>query len=511
MAWGLSPKVIVKVPLVDFPPENYLAICRQALENLNWQISIIDKTGIIAFTGISWASYAEEISIRIVDNKAIVKSECVGYQMLFYDYSKNQQNIDLFFNEVEYAAYHLKNNIGDAIAGYNANLTENSEITLQNPPLAAKEKLSHVGTMFIFNDQFKVTPALVIINCVVYFAQLIGIIIIATILSKNKNLPDAETQFQDFWKIISGANNRDLVLSGQYWRLLTAIFSHVGFFHLAGNLIALVYIGSIIECRLGKFPYLLLYLLTGICASIVSILFRYDGYVMGASGAIFGLFGLFLALLCTDLYEKNARKAFFISTLIVVLLNIIPLGKSERIDHAAHFGGLLSGFILGFIAYKGITFKHRYAKQMAMGVAVLLVATFSFITISLTDKYDLYEFEKRKFDATAKLDQISDFFYDNENRYCTHTEKVDFLRKYALPKIVAHRKNIQNLAKLKLPTKLKAEADYIFAYNRLKLSMYELLYLEYKRPANKKYRIAINDLNERILALRAAYFAEKER
>ncbi len=338
-----------------------------------------------------------------------------------------------------------------------------------------------------------------------FVSQIIGIIVFSSLLSINKNIPDAGTLFQDFLNNIQGVNNRDMVLDGQYWRLLTAIFSHATIMHLFGNLISLVYIGSIIEYRLGKLTFFILYLLTGICASIVSLLFHYNGYALGASGAIFGLFGLFLALLCTDLYEKNARKAFFISTLIVVFINIIPYGKSDYIDHAAHFGGLISGFVLGFIAYAGIKIKHNYAGQISIVMAITIVLIFSAITLSFTDKYDLKEYERLKFDATRKLDQISDYFYDNENKYCTHTEKVAFLKKYALPKIALHRKKIKNITTLNLPQKLEKEADFTVAFVNNKLKMYENLYFEYKQPKNKTFREEINRLNQQILDLKANY------
>ncbi len=154
MAWGLSPRIIEKVPLNDFSAAHYLTICKQAFENLNWHISYIGNDGIIAYTNISWASYAEEVSVKIVKNTAILKSECVGYQLLFYDYGKNRKNLDLFFNEAEYAAFHLKDKYPEALENYALQIEAEPDFTIQNPPMAGKEGLSHLGTMFVFTQKF---------------------------------------------------------------------------------------------------------------------------------------------------------------------------------------------------------------------------------------------------------------------------------------------------------------------------------------------------------------------
>src|SRR5690606_22944035 len=107
ISWGYSPKIIRYIPLADFPADKYLIIATQAIANLGWNLSHISQTGIIAYTPLSFQSYSEEISLRIEGNFVIIKSECVGIQMLFNDYGKNSANLDLLFNEFEYVEYHL--------------------------------------------------------------------------------------------------------------------------------------------------------------------------------------------------------------------------------------------------------------------------------------------------------------------------------------------------------------------------------------------------------------------
>ena len=147
-----------------------------------------------------------------------------------------------------------------------------------------------------------------------------------------------------------GANFRPSTTNGEWWRLLTSAFLHGGLMHLAANMYGLAVVGSFLEPLLGRTKYLLAYLLTGILASCSS-LWWYDATVsVGASGAIFGLYGLFLALLVTKMFPPDFEKAFLASTIIFIGYNLL-MGFNGGIDNAAHIGGLASGFVVGLILY----------------------------------------------------------------------------------------------------------------------------------------------------------------
>lgn len=147
-----------------------------------------------------------------------------------------------------------------------------------------------------------------------------------------------------------GANYRPATVNGEWWRLLTSTFLHGGLMHLVCNMYGLLFVGVFLEPLLGKTRYLIVYLLTGIIASSAS-LWWYDATVsVGASGAIFGLYGLFLALLLTKVFPPDFGKAFMASTLVFIGFNLL-MGLTGGIDNAAHIGGLLSGFVIGLILY----------------------------------------------------------------------------------------------------------------------------------------------------------------
>jgi len=150
-----------------------------------------------------------------------------------------------------------------------------------------------------------------------------------------------------------GANYRPITIQGEWWRLLTSTFIHGGIMHLLANMYGLLFVGLFLEPLIGRFRFALAYILTGILASATSLWWHDATVSVGASGAIFGMYGVFLALLLTKLLPKEFSKAFLISTLIFVGFNLL-IGIAGGIDNAAHIGGLLSGFVIGLIYFPGI-------------------------------------------------------------------------------------------------------------------------------------------------------------
>ncbi len=96
-----------------------------------------------------------------------------------------------------------------------------------------------------------------------------------------------------------GANYGPLTLAGEWWRLISSCFLHIGVVHLLMNMYAFLLIGAQLEPRLGKLRFSVAYLLTGIIASGTSLWWHRHTISAGASGAIFGMYGVFLAMLTT--------------------------------------------------------------------------------------------------------------------------------------------------------------------------------------------------------------------
>lgn len=146
-----------------------------------------------------------------------------------------------------------------------------------------------------------------------------------------------------------GANYRPYTEDGQGWRLLTSIFLHGGAIHLVMNMVSLMFIGIMLEPVIGYKKYIIAYLVTGIVASITSM-YWHTVVGVGASGAIFGLYGVFGALITTPVINKKDKRGLGITIAIFVGYNLI-YGLTGGIDNAAHIGGLASGIIIGYIYY----------------------------------------------------------------------------------------------------------------------------------------------------------------
>ncbi|WP_082407016.1 rhomboid family intramembrane serine protease [Bacillus sp. JCM 19041] len=132
------------------------------------------------------------------------------------------------------------------------------------------------------------------------------------------------------------------MIEGEWWRLVTSMFLHIGMLHLLFNGMALYFLGSAVEQLFGSFRFLMIYFLAGIFGSIVSFAFN-DSVSAGASGALFGCFGalLYFGLKQPNLFFRTlGRNIFFLLLFNLVLGFIVP-----GIDNGAHIGGLIGGFL----------------------------------------------------------------------------------------------------------------------------------------------------------------------
>ena len=148
-----------------------------------------------------------------------------------------------------------------------------------------------------------------------------------------------------------GANRRFETTSGDWWRLLMSIFVHGGFMHLCLNISGLVIAAIFVEPLLGRKNYFILYISSGLCGSLASIWWYPNTISVGASGAIFGLYGAILGLLLTKAFPEEGKKGILMMIGIYVGINLL-WGLTGGIDNAAHIGGLLSGALIGIILYK---------------------------------------------------------------------------------------------------------------------------------------------------------------
>jgi membrane associated rhomboid family serine protease len=141
-----------------------------------------------------------------------------------------------------------------------------------------------------------------------------------------------------------GAAFPPAIAGGQWWRLLTAMFLHLGLLHLALNAYALWIFGQFVELSFGRWGILLLFLLTGFLGSVASYMFGIGG--VGASGAISGLFGAFIIYNFRRRHTLLAQGNLRLAASLIILNALLAIGVSN-IDWRAHVGGLVAGVAAG--------------------------------------------------------------------------------------------------------------------------------------------------------------------
>ena len=151
-----------------------------------------------------------------------------------------------------------------------------------------------------------------------------------------------------------GANFGPLVVEGQYWRLLSSTFLHIGLMHLAFNSIGLLIYGLLLERAFGRLRFALIYLASGLAGATVSFVANPTAISAGASGAIFGLLGALGACFLTGRGLTNrASSRDFVGILVLVGINLAFGFIIPGIDNWAHVGGLVMGFSLGVVLAEG--------------------------------------------------------------------------------------------------------------------------------------------------------------
>ena len=165
------------------------------------------------------------------------------------------------------------------------------------------------------------------------------------------------------------------VLKGEWWRLLTAMFLHGGMTHLLMNMFSLYIVGRGAEMYFDTKSYLSIYFFSGIIGGLVSLYMHPVSVGVGASGAIFGVFGALAGFFLAH-REKIAShaKAFMKDFGIIIAINLVIGFSIPSIDVSAHIGGLIVGFIGGFVLSKNP--KWILAYSAAMVLVIMAIASY---------------------------------------------------------------------------------------------------------------------------------------
>ncbi len=166
-----------------------------------------------------------------------------------------------------------------------------------------------------------------------------------------------------------------VVMKGELYRLFTSIFLHADAMHIVMNMLSLYIVGTMVEKLFSKSAYLGIYFASALFGSFTSIYMHLGGQAVGASGAIFGLFG---ALAGFAFVHRNTMRNQFISFMknfgFILLINLVIGFVFPSIDVLAHVGGLVAGMVGGFVIAKNP--KYLWSYLLVLGLVLWFFHTY---------------------------------------------------------------------------------------------------------------------------------------
>ncbi|MGV3764872.1 MAG: rhomboid family intramembrane serine protease [Chitinophagaceae bacterium] len=484
MAFGLTPRYSQEQKIENRSDEQLQVLAIEAALKLDWNIAYTERNQLIAHTRFSFSSWSEEVTVNIADGVLDIKSECTGNQII--DWGKNRKNVERFIATVQDLSEVLTpEEMEQKGAILQARHQPEQEIGSTEESSVEQEKSKGFLSLLKPTTGFFIAPILIGINVLIFIIMAIS----------GVHVFEPENQDLLNW----GANFRPLTLDGEWWRLFTSCFLHIGVIHLLFNMYALLYIGTLLEPMLGRTRFLAAYLISGVAASVTSLWWHELTISAGASGAIFGLYGVFIALLTRDIIEKSERKALITSMGVFVGYNLLyGLRPGSGVDNAAHIGGLLSGLVIGFAFVPGLRkFENRALKLYAIGALTGILFIGSFFVFKMLPN-DLVKYDQ-KMEKFVLMESLAMEVYNLPEE--TPKEKIlESLKEKGIYYWKENLKLLDSVQQMDLPAYIEARNTKLKEYCELRIKAFELIYASVNEESDQ-YNEAISNYNNRIEAI----------
>jgi rhomboid protease GluP len=441
------------MPTGRLSDKQFLCAAAEAFLSMSWKIEKMTDAGCIACN-----SKYQRIKISLDSQTAYICAETPGQ---IFTRKINRKNLNTFLYSVDKVLAETAEDQWAALCEKQAAYYQPGD-TEDCRPVTDRKANSWLdfASIFIPRPGYFVTPVIIDINILIFILMCLSGV---SILS-----PDSDSLLK--W----GANFRPLTLDGQWWRLLTNCFLHIGIIHILMNMYALLYVGIMLEPLLGRKRFAFAYILTGIAASVNSLWWHDMTISAGASGAIFGMYGVFLAMLTTNLIEKHQRSALLSSIGIFVAYNLF-FGMKSGVDNAAHIGGLISGLLIGYGFWAVIRYKATVPGikiQVPVMLTVIILA-FSVLVIKSLPHYELNDYQQ-------KMNRFVDLEY-KANAILAHpeptrTQIMADIRQIGIPSWQTNKRLIIEADKLSLPDNLHERNKVLLHYCDLRLRIMNVIY-----------------------------------
>lgn len=467
MALGFPASHSEHLPLNNLKTSFFMAIAVRVCEKLNWKISALNESGMVVYSQSSKNYWNEKINIRFDQDAAVLKSSCTGNQIA--DFGKNKKNIDAFtelfydtkktfsLEELEVLAETLFNKPSEVISDF------------ENKGVPKRGGFYNWLSIFIPTEGYFVTPILIYLNILV--------LVVMSFSGVSVFLPEDQDLIN--W----GANYSPMTTDGEWWRLLTNVFVHIGILHLIMNVFALAYVGLLLEPYLGKMKLLVAYLFAGILASQTSIYWNHLLLSAGASGAIFGIYGIFIVFLLGNIIDRKTKSSLLSSIVLFIVLNLLGSFK-EGIDAAAHFGGFFSGILIGLGLILFVKKPNRFGAPSLFLVTSVLICFFAYyIKSNSTYVYDVFGYDIRM----QEFDEMESMALEaySPNSFSDKEHALYMIKERGIYYWDENIKLVKELDKKYLPKKLHEKNDKMIEYCELRIKSYKILYKAVNEQTNR--------------------------
>lgn len=474
------------------------ALAYGTLKELDWTIKYAGENVLLGYTPRSWNRYDNEITVQTGDGQLTVTSKMIHNES-FDMMGRTKKDVANFITAFE----NLKTKTaGQETTEWAAAITELKQATI----IAAEQEIKQAEevdkAMNLSTGNLYVTYAIIAINVIVFILMVMN----------GAGLFEPDVRIHAKW----GSNYSPLTLSGDSWRLVTNIFIHFGLIHLLMNMYALYSISVYLEPMIGKLKFITAYLATGILASLASLWWHSEGVnSAGASGAIFGMYGLFLALLLTKLIPDVIRKGLLPGIAVFVIYNLV-YGMKGGIDNAAHIGGLVSGFVVGFI-YSVAIRQEKQERKAVWAVPAVAVITIAAAVFFLQNNQApaaerdaaILEIKGASYKDSEKFnDRLNEFrglekkavaIFDN--REMTDEEFKKQIQETAMPLWEQAETMLTKTKNYDIPEEMHIRAAKLIEYIGLRKEELNLLIKMIDTGEQEKWMPELNEVREKILAI----------
>lgn len=461
-------QTIIDIPFETAPKTIF--IIEKILRELDWDIQEINQEGIYA--QIQKNGKTDEVYIVIGKEETLVQS---NFDTLIFKHDTNEKEFTNHLKDLVILEHTQVSTASDikSTQDFYQKLQSTWSFDIINHLKFLNKKILNptIWDVVKFDWKYWATPSIILINIVVMLLMMMN--------ATSPFNPDVPSLIK------FGGNYKILTVNGEWWRLITYQFVHYGIIHLFFNIIFLTIIAKLLEKVLGSWMFLFIYICSGIFGGLVSLYFQDYLVSVGASGSIYGMYGIFFIFMVTGVLHKNITKKYLIWLSLYIILEVLSSFYSSDIDSFAHLGGFSFGIIAGIISMSYINdFQNQLKRNMVIiGILLLTISsTIIYVSGAQSKLYDLDKQIQRFIRLEEEVNKV-EYFRGNYTQY--DASKV--IDQELLPRWAELNLLVDSMIQPDIPEQMKYNISILKSYIKVKQELLQMGKTYQDNVNNEKY------------------------